>query len=672
MKGPPGLADHPARILIVDDEPANRDLLEAMLTGEGYTVIAASSGERALAIVANQPPDLILLDIMMPGMDGYQVTAAIKSSPVTRNIPIIVITVLDDHDSRVFGLRAGAEDFLTKPVDRGELCMRVRNLLRLKTYGDYYGKYSEMLEGEVVSRTADLLERTKTLEQNSIALRRTEERTNYALGAAGMGVWEVDLATQRLTWSGTLAPLFGLTSEQAPTSSDGFFSLIHPEDRKMVENWTSAALGGTDCELEFRVVWPDGSVHWQAGRARVVAGADGKPARLIGSGMDVSARKLLEAQYRQAQKMEAVGLLAGGVAHDFNNLLTVILGYSNFVVDSFAPEDDRNADMEEVLRAGKRAAELVGQLLAFSRKQVLRPTAVDLNGLVTGMGQMLGRLIGEDIELVTILAPNLGVVLADTSQLEQILMNLVINARDAMPSGGRLAVETANVELDQSFMRDVVIHPGSYVMLAVSDTGTGMDEATKQRLFEPFFTTKEIGKGTGLGLATVYGIVKQSGGYVWVFSELGKGAAFNVYLPRADAQDGVERSVVREKQNGGTETVLIVEDDDAIRSLSRRILEVAGYTVFDAPNPRQAEILFKEHEDTFTLLVTDVIMPGSSGPKLFDVLCRLRPGLRVLYVSGYTDETIVHQGQLDPGVEFLQKPFTSGALTRRVREILDR
>ncbi|MEP6549865.1 MAG: response regulator [Gemmatimonadales bacterium] len=667
----PDLMDKPSRILIVDDEPANRDLLEAMLTGEGYDVVAVGSGEQALAFVADKPPDLMLLDIMMPGMDGYQVAANIKNSLDTSNIPIIMITVLDDRDSRVFGLRSGAEDFLTRPVDRGELCMRVRNLLRLKAYGDYYGKYSEMLEGEVVSRTADLLERTKTLEQNSIAMRRTEERTNYALGAAGMGVWEVEIATQRLTWSETLAPLFGLTPDQAPTSADGFFSLIHPDDRKMVENWASAALGGTDCELEFRVVLPDGSVHWQAGRARVLAGADGKPARLIGSGMDVSARKLLEAQYRQAQKMEAVGLLAGGVAHDFNNLLTVILGYSNFVVESFAPEDERNSDMQEVLKAGKRAAELVGQLLAFSRKQVLRPTAVDLNGLVTGMGQMLGRLIGEDIELVTILAPDLGAVLADTSQLEQILMNLVINARDAMPSGGRLAVETANVELDQSFMRDVVIHPGSYVMLAVSDSGTGMDEATKQRLFEPFFTTKEIGKGTGLGLATVYGIVKQSAGYVWVYSELGKGATFKVYLPQADAPDRFEHSAVRDKQSGGTETVLIVEDDDAIRAMSRRILEGAGYTVFDAPNPRQAEALF-EKQNTFTLLVTDVIMPGSSGPKLFEALSRMSPGLRVLYVSGYTDDTIVHQGQLDPGVEFLQKPFTSDALTLRVREILDR
>jgi len=405
----------------------------------------------------------------------------------------------------------------------------------------------------------------------------------------------------------------------------------------------------------------------------MVRDSDGTPMRLLGIGTDISDRKSLEAQFRQAQKMEAVGLLAGGVAHDFNNLLTAILGYSTFVIDTFGPQDRRRADMEEVLKAGQRAAVLTRQLLAFSRKQVLQPTSVDLNALVMGIRQMLARLIGETVDLVPILAPDLGTVRADPGQLEQVLMNLVLNARDAMPSGGRLAVETANVELDQSFMLDVTIHPGSYVLLAVSDNGIGMNEATRQRLFEPFFTTKEHGKGTGLGLATVYGIVKQTGGYIWVYSEPGKGATFKIYLPRVSGDGKVPDSVVvEEEMPAGTETVLVVEDEEAVRLLTRRILERAGYRVFDAANAEQAEALFERHGTVFNLLVTDVIMPGASGPRLFERLARQRPGLKVLYVSGYTGDTIVHQGELAPGVEFLRKPFTADALNRRVREVLDR
>ena len=674
MKPSPDVAERPSRILIVDDEQHNRNLLEVMLRPEGFLLTSAASGEEAIALVAQQPPDLILLDIMMPGMDGYEVASRIKGALATKNIPIIMVTALDDRAARMLGLSAGAEDFLSKPVDRAELCVRVRNLLRLKAYGDYHDQYSQMLEDEVGSRTADLVVRTNTLEEHATALRRSEERTNYALGAAGMGVWELDVATRRLTWSETMAPLFGLTPEQAPTTAEAFLALIHPDDRRLVEDSLATTMrDGTDYEVEFRALWPDGSARWNAGQARMVRDSDGTPMRLLGIGTDISERKSLEAQFRQAQKMEAVGLLAGGVAHDFNNLLTAILGYSTFVIDTFGPQDRRRADMEEVLKAGQRAAVLTRQLLAFSRKQVLQPTSVDLNALVMGIRQMLARLIGETVDLVPILAPDLGTVRADAGQLEQVLMNLVLNARDAMPSGGRLAVETANVELDASFMQDVTIHPGSYVLLAVSDDGIGMNEATKQRLFEPFFTTKEHGKGTGLGLATVYGIVKQTGGYIWVYSEPGKGATFKIYLPRVSGDGKVpDAVVVEEEMPAGTETVLLVEDEQAVRLLTRRILERAGYRVFDAANAEQAEALFERHGSVFNLLVTDVIMPGASGPRLFERLARQRPDLKVLYVSGYTGDTIVHQGELAPGVEFLRKPFTADALNRRVREVLDR
>ncbi len=513
------------------------------------------------------------------------------------------------------------------------------------------------------------------LRGHATALRESEERTHYALGAARMGVWELDLTTDRVTWSDTLAPMFGLTPDQAPKTGEAFFSLIHPDDRQaLADSVSRVAQEGTEYEVEFRAILPDGRTRWMAGRARAFRNADGTPLRLLGVGMDISERKSLEAQLRQSQKLEAIGQLAGGVAHDFNNVLTAILGYSNFVMDTFDADDRRRSDLQEVIGAGQRAATLTRQLLAFSRKQVLQPIAVDLNSLVTGLRQMLGRLIGEQVDLVTVLAPDLHVVRADAGQLEQIVMNLVVNARDAMPVGGRVSIETANVDLDESYaMAHKPVRPGTYVMLAVSDSGIGMNEEIKRRLFEPFFTTKEQGKGTGLGLATVYGIVKQSGGYIWVYSELGAGTTFKVYLPRADADQAVRTPVTTEDVTAtGTETVLVVEDEEAVRFLTRVILEKAGYRVFDAPNPREAEALFEENPMLFDLLVTDVIMPGSSGPRLFERLTQRRPNLKVLYVSGYTDDAIVHHGQLDPGVEFLQKPFTAGELNRRVREVLDR
>ncbi|MEO8200626.1 MAG: response regulator [Gemmatimonadota bacterium] len=664
----------PARILIVDDGQSNRDLLYVMLQPDGFEVEMAETGEDALRQIAVHAPDLILLDIMMPGMDGNEVARILKANPDTRHIPIIMVASLDNREGRILGLRAGADDFLTKPVDRGELSVRVRNLLRLKAYGDHYDKYSQMLEREVMARTADLVERTKTLEQHATALRRSEERTNYALGTARMGIWEIDITTHELTWSETMAAMFGLTEDQSPTSAEGFIALVHPDDRRMAAQWTRGALEGIDGDrdVEFRVLWPDGTTHWHCDRSHMLRHGDGTPARLIGLSIDVGERKSLEAQLRQAQKMEAVGQLAGGVAHDFNNMLTAILGFSNFVLETMGPQDPRREDMNEVVKAGQRAATLTRQLLAFSRKQVLQPTSVDLNVLVTGMHLMLRRLIGDRIELEPVLPEHLGSVRADSGQLEQVLMNLVVNARDAMPAGGKVTIRTADIDMDQSFMADALIQPGPYVMLSVSDCGIGMSEAIRQRLFEPFFTTKEKGKGTGLGLATVYGIVKQSGGYIGVVSEPGKGTTFNVYLPRVEADSEViEHAAVAVTRAVRHETILLVEDDDAVRSLTGTILERAGYRVYEAPDPLHAVALFERYMDTIDLLLTDVIMPGSSGTTLYARLSGLRSDLKVMYMSGYNDDTVA-LGQSDPGIEFLQKPFTADVLTRRVRDALDR
>jgi PAS domain S-box-containing protein len=386
---------------------------------------------------------------------------------------------------------------------------------------------------------------------------------------------------------------------------------------------------------------------------------------------DVTERRELEQQLRQAQKMEAVGTLAGGIAHDFNNLLTTILGYSELLLDRLEAGDAVRSDVEEIRKAGERAASLTRQLLAFSRKQVLQARAFDLNGGVANVEKMLGRLIGEDIELETRLDPALGMTVADPGQIDQVIMNLAINARDAMPEGGKLTIETANVELDEEFIRQHVgARPGSYVMLGMSDTGIGMNEETRERVFEPFFTTKEPGKGTGLGLAMVYGIVKQSEGYIWVESELGRGTSFKIYLPRTDRKDAAPVSGTRRPLLGGSETVLLVEDEEPVRRFAQRVLEGAGYRVVGAPHGEAAIEIMAERKFPVDLLLTDTVMPGMSGPNLAVRLLETFPTLKILYMSGYTDAAVSPQSQVDSARAFLQKPFTAETLLRKVREVI--
>jgi CheY-like chemotaxis protein len=386
----------------------------------------------------------------------------------------------------------------------------------------------------------------------------------------------------------------------------------------------------------------------------------------------VTERVGLEQQRRQAQKMEAVALLAGGVAHDFNNMLTAIFGYADLTAEELPAESPVRQDLEEIRKAAQRASELTCQLLAFSRQQLLQPMVLSLNDLVEDVEKMLGRLIGEDVELRFALNPESGNVRADPGQLRQVLMNLVVNARDAMPTGGKLLIETANAELSEQYAEShQPLVPGPYVMLAVSDTGVGMDADTKARVFEPFFTTKGKGRGMGLGLSTVYGIVKQSGGYVWVYSERGSGTTFKVYLPRVDAPAEAPAPNREAGPLTGTETILLAEDDEQLRPLTKGLLEKLGYTVLEAENAERALGVAGAHPGPIHLLVADVVMPGASGRELARQLARSRPDTRVLYVSGYTDDAIVRHGVLEPGLVFLQKPFTPTALGRKVREVLD-
>jgi len=427
-------------------------------------------------------------------------------------------------------------------------------------------------------------------------------------------------------------------------------------------------------EVEMEVITKGGERRVVLLSAAAVRGRNGEILHSISIQRDITERKRLEEQLQQAQKMEAIGQLAGGVAHDFNNLLTVIKAYSQLALLQLAEGDPLRSALEEVDKAADKAANLTRQLLAFSRRQVMEFRVLDLNEVVRGMEKMLRRVLGEDIELVTCYAGDLGRVRADVGQMEQVLMNLVVNARDAMPKGGRLTIETANVELDEAYVkRHVGVKAGSYVMLAVTDTGVGMSAEVRERVFEPFFTTKEKGRGTGLGLSTVYGIVKQSGGNVWVYSELGKGTTFKVYLPRVEGEveEVGKREEVKEVLRGG-EVVLVVEDDETVRKLAVSILRRFGYEVLEAGLPGEALLLCEGRKERVDLLLTDVVMPHMSGRELAERVRKFHPEVRVLYMSGYTDNAIGHHGVLEPGIDFMQKPFTVDGLTRKVREVLDK
>jgi PAS domain S-box-containing protein len=508
--------------------------------------------------------------------------------------------------------------------------------------------------------------------KNEEALRRSESRYRSLVQSAVYGIYRSSLDGKFLDVNPALISMLGYDSSEEVLGLDPRLDVfLDPEEQSRLMR--EFARSGRLDDLEVRWKRKDGTAVTVrlSGRGVHTPEETGQVLEVIAQ--DVTERRALEEQFRQAQKMEAVGRLAGGVAHDFNNLLMVVSGYTEVLLERTDRDNPLYPKIEAIQQAADRATTLTRQLLAFSRKQLLELKVVDVNSIVSDMERLLRPLIGEDIELITRLATDLGRTRADAGQIEQVIMNLVVNSKDAMPEGGKLTIQTANVNLDDDLRREYsYIQPGPYVMLSVSDDGHGMDKETQARIFEPFFTTKEKGKGTGLGLSTVYGIVKQSGGYVFVNSEVERGTTFRIYLPRVeDAAEPLGQVRTAQAASGGSETVLLVEDEESVRQLVRETLEAKGYQVLEADQGEVALRIASSHQDAIHMLITDVMMPGMSGRELARQLSASHPQTKVLFLSGYTEDAILHQGGLDPGTAFLQKPFTLQALSRKVREVLN-
>jgi PAS domain S-box-containing protein len=669
-------------ILIVDDQPQDIELLEAHLVPQGYEIVKAASGEEALEKLSSNQIELILLDILMPGMDGFEVTRTIRQDTAHRLIPIILITALQETEDRVKGIEAGCDDFLSKPLDKMELFARVRSLLQVKAYNDLMSDYQTELEAMVTSRTEELRHSLENLQQEIAERRRTEqelrEKERLLKGIIDgvsdvLSIQHPDHSIDCYNQAGY--DLLGMTFEEVQGKK--CFELIG-RDRECAECATRKALKSGKIEQLEKYV-PELGIYLDC-RSNPVLDEDGNVVRIIEQLRDITDRKrteeereVLQAQLIQAQKMESVGRLAGGVAHDFNNMLGVILGHAEFALEKAKENPDLHADLKEIQTAARRSADLTKQLLAFARKQIIAPKRLDLNNTVESILNMLRRLIGEDINLSWNPAKGVWPVKMDPSQVDQILANLCVNAKDAIAGVGKLTIETGMKTFDPAYCADHAgFIPGDFVVLAVSDDGCGMDKMTLNHLFEPFFTTKDIGKGTGLGLATVYGIVKQNNGFINVYSEPDQGTTFRIYLPRCVAADEARAVIHPEKPDPtGNETILLVEDEPAILRMTRMMLERMGYSVLPAATPGEAIDLAKTHADKIHFLMTDVVMPEMNGRDMAKHLTALYPDIKLLFMSGYTTNVIAHQGVLDKKVAFIQKPFSMKELAEKVREVLD-
>jgi PAS domain S-box-containing protein len=644
------------RVLMAEDSATDAKLIVGELRRGGRSVEfeRVETPEAMRAALKRQPWDLVTSDWSMPKFSVPAALAILEESRL--DLPLIIVSGTIGEEAAVEAMRAGAHDYVLK---------------------DKLGRLTPAVEREVREAKERLAHR-----RAEEALRASEVRFSRLSQAGIIGIVIADVHGNISDANDAYLQMVGYSREELVQGAVRWADLTPPE---------LADLGARSVEqLQATGVappWETETFRKDGSRVPVLVGvAMLEYPKTIAFIVDLTKRKQAEAgqrqaeqalrqseeQLRQAQKMEAVGRLAGGVAHDFNNVLSVILSYADFILSDLKPSDPLCSDLGEISKAATRAAGLTRQLLMFSRQQVFEPKVIDLHEALTGMDKMIQRILGEDVAFLSLPPKVSGRVKVDPSHIEQVILNLVVNARDAMPTGGQLTIETANVVLDGSYaMSHLPTKPGPYVMLAVSDTGTGMDRETQKRIFEPFFTTKEMGKGTGLGLSTVFGIVQQSCGNIWVYSELGKGTTFKVYLPRVDEEVDVLRPQAAPTSLRGTETILLVEDEEQVRTIALNILRRQGYQVIPAQNAGEALLICERHPGGIDLLLTDVVMPQMSGPELAKRLAQTRPEMKVLCMSGYTDDSIVRHGVLETGVAFVQKPLTPALLTRKVRQVLD-
>gem|GEM_PF-926134 len=665
------------RLLYAEDNPLDADLTRSHFSehARDFDLEIVETGRMCLERLSETKHDLLLLDHRLPDMDGLDVLRSLIRTGVP--IPVVFVTGWGDEDLVVKALRLGAVNYVPKHGNYLEtlpdLLRRVFEEQRLRqSHGLFAHTSRRILYVEHFENDIDLTLRYFSEVVPQFEMEISRSCTDALSRLSRPPAYDAVLIDLRMPEQSGLD--FVREAKGRHLSLPPFIMISCKGDESAAI--ASLKLGAADyvakCEgyLDQLVYTIDRAIaHERLNHLNAQL-----QAQLAERERAQAERDKLEEQLRASQKMEAIGSLAGGIAHDFNNLLSVILSFTDLALERVT--DDRLKEhLKEVRSAGELATTLTRQLLAFSRKQILQPVLLNLNETASGVEKMFRRILGENINYMRVLSPDLGMVRADPGQIEQVLLNLVINARDAMPSGGKLTIETSNVEIDEACAaHSVEVKPGPYVQLVVTDTGRGMDERTRKRVFEPFFTTKEKGKGTGLGLSTVYGIVKQSGGNIWVQSEPGQGAAFKICLPRelpSTTETDAQLPAVP-RRSAGTETILVVEDEVALLRVARMSLEAAGYTVLTASDGQDALLICAQHAGDIHLLLTDVVMPRMSGRALAQTLSRTRPSLKVIYMSGYADDSVVRRCLLEPGARFLVKPFSMNDMTRKVRDVLDR
>lgn len=683
------------RILNVDDQADNLYLLQSLLSNDDNQIFDAKNGREALNILQENDIDLVISDILMPVMDGFALCREIRRNQKYRHIPFIVYTATYKGDQdELLARKIGADEFIIKPCEPEEFMERVNRAIAkrkinmeseppeiqndetvLKLYNE---RLVRKLEDKMLEMENEVSERKKAID----ALQRSQELLQATQTLSKLGGWEYDLDTQETYWTDEMYRLHDLDKDCAPEEL-AYLSLAgYPDESKALlqQYIEDLATNGNPYNLETWYTTKGGRKIFIRASAEA-KWEDGRIRRIMGTFQDITESKEAEIrqhelmeQLRQAQKLDSIGQLAGGVAHDFNNILTVILGYSEEIMNNLHDQDPLRQDIQEIINAGQRASSLTRQLLTFSRKQVIKPELINLNDTITNLSKMLMRLIGEDVDFILNLGEDVPSIMADIGQIEQVIMNLVINAREAMQMGGRLTISTFKYEAEPEFRKHHrMIAGNSFAVLKVEDTGCGMDKSTLEHIYEPFFTTKAKGHGTGLGLPTVYGIVRQASGHINVDSAPGKGATFVIMLPATnDELQTEQKPEVQIIPEGNKELVLIVEDDPSISDLSGKMIQKMGYRVMLAESADKAIVMIEDEGLRPELVISDVVMPGLSGLELAAIIRYKHPEMKVILMSGYTEQVIMKHGEMDPNIPFLHKPFTRQELQDRITQVMQK